>query len=58
VDCGSGPREFTDSGIGKKGASSSKIFKVQSCEGSWPMVIVCGHMKGRGLEKIDSSHWC
>jgi hypothetical protein len=47
VDRRFGLGEFVDSEIGKRGASSSRSSEAWSREGSWPMVVVHGHIKGK-----------
>jgi hypothetical protein len=47
VDRRFGPREFVDSGIEEKGSKKlAKVSEAQSRKGSWPMVVVYGHIKG------------
>jgi hypothetical protein len=45
VDCRSGPREFVDSEIREKEKEAHESSEAWDREGSWPMVIVHGHIK-------------
>lgn len=46
VDRRFGPGEFVDSRIEKREQAARKSSEARSREGSWPTIVVRGHIKG------------